>query len=88
MKKLLLAATMAALVVIAGTANAEGATATPYLVVEAQLVGQDFVGWVGRCLACKGCSRPCSIPLLSPRTSTRRFTVRRGSRRWRRRTPS
>ena len=46
MKELLRAAIMAALVVIAGTAIADEASETPYVVMEVQLGDQDFIGLV------------------------------------------
>lgn len=46
MKKLLIAAIVAVLGVIAGTAIADDAIETPYFVIEAQLAGQDSVGLV------------------------------------------
>jgi hypothetical protein len=46
MKKLVLAVIMATLVAAAGTAIAENEPTLPYIVVEAQIVGQDVIGVV------------------------------------------
>ncbi len=46
MKKLLCAAILAAIMGIAGTAIADDAAATPYIVMESQLGVQDFIGLV------------------------------------------
>lgn len=46
MKKLLCAAIVAATLGIAGTAIADDGAATPYAVMEVQMVGQDFIGVV------------------------------------------
>ena len=46
MKRLVLAAVLAATICVAGTATADEAAETPYTVMELQIVGQDFVGLV------------------------------------------
>jgi len=46
MNKLLFATIMAVLIVISGTAIADDAGEAPYLVMEVQIVGQDFIGLV------------------------------------------
>ncbi len=57
MRKLLLATIMAALVAITGTAIADDAMATPYYVVEVQVVDQNLVGLVPEGLRLDGHTR-------------------------------
>ena len=57
MNKLLFAAIVAAIVGVAGTAIADDAAATPYMVIEAQMVGQDVIGLVPEGLRLNGHTR-------------------------------
>ena len=57
MKKLLLAAILAAIMGIAGTASADDAAEVPYFEVEAQLVGMDVIGLVPEGLRIDGHTR-------------------------------